>query len=145
MPAQQSAFTVQLAPVAWHDVPVPPVPPVLVKSAHLPLVQAPLQQSALAAQIPPVSLQVAVDAAGRHAKNVPVSPAGLQESPEQQLVVSLSPLHFAPNGWHDGTGPPPHFRIPSFGSGAQASPLQHWSLNWQTWPGSMQHCGFVPS
>ena len=67
----------------------------------------------------------------------------MQESPEQQLL-SLVPVHDPPNGWHAGAALPPHLSVP-VASGAHASLLQHWSLNWQTWPGSMQHCGFAPS
>jgi hypothetical protein len=69
----------------------------------------------------------------------------LHVSPEQQLVSAV-PVHCAPNGVHEVALPPPHFRIMlSVGSGAHASLLQHWSLNWQTAPGSMQHWGFAPS
>ncbi len=56
VPAQQSVPTVQLAPAAWQDEPVPPVP--AVQSPQLPLVQVPLQQSVLIEQVPPVSLHV---------------------------------------------------------------------------------------
>lgn len=56
----------------------------------------------------------------------------------------MVPVHDPPNGWHAGAALPPHLSVP-VASGAHASLLQHWSLNWQTWPGSMQHCGFAPS
>ncbi len=122
-PAQQSASPVQVPPGAWQDVDDPEPP---VQSAHLPLVQVPLQQSVPAAQLPPVSLQVVtgvVPVPGRHAKN-PLSPYLVQPSPEQQLVSEV-PVQDAPNGVH-ADAPPPHFRIiPSVGSGAHAWPLQH--------------------
>ena len=147
-PAQQSASPVQVPPVAWQEVDVPEPS---VQSAHLPLVQVPLQQSVPAVQVPPVSLQMdtgvtgVVPAKGRHAKN-PASPYLVQVSPEPvQQLVSAAPVQDAPKGLHAGV-PPPHFRIiPALGSGAHAWPLQHWSLNWQTAPGSTQHRGFVAS
>lgn len=38
--------------------------------------------------------------------------------------------------------PPPHLRtFPSLGSGTHGRSLQHWSLNWQTFPAAMQHPG----
>jgi hypothetical protein len=154
VPAQQSAFTVQVPFTAWQeDGGVPVLPPLPVQSAQVPLVapaamvQVPLQQSVPAAQVPPVSLQVLDDVGSRHAKNAPLSPYASQVSPEQQLV-SLVPVHCAPNGVQVAVVllPPPHFSfMPSFGSGAHAWLLQHWSLNWQIWPGSMQHCGLAPS
>jgi hypothetical protein len=52
VPAQQSASTVQLASGGWQEEPAP------VQSAHLPLVQVPLQQVAPVAQAPPLRLQV---------------------------------------------------------------------------------------
>jgi hypothetical protein len=67
----------------------------------------------------------------------------VQESPGQQLA-SVDPAHAAPIGLHDGAAVPPHLRTP-VASGTHAWPLQHWSLNWQTCPGSMQHRGFAPS
>lgn len=78
---------------------------------------------------------------------MPVSPYALQFSPEQQFV-SAGPVQDAPKEVHANVPapPPPHLSfIPSPVSGAHVWPLQHWSLNWQTWPGSMQHCGFAPS
>jgi hypothetical protein len=119
-PAQQSASPVQVPPGAWQEVDEPEPP---VQSAHLPLVQVPLQQSVPAAQLPPVSLQIATGVApveGRHA-NHPLSPYLVQVSPEQQLVSEV-PVQEAPKGVHaDGATPPPHFRIiPSLGSGTHA-------------------------
>ncbi len=76
---------------------------------------------------------------------MPASPNATQPSPEQQLV-SLAPEQAAPNGLHDApaVAPPPQRRTPA-ASGMHGSKLQHWSRNWQIWPGWMQHCGFVPS
>ena len=74
-PAQQSPSAVQVPPEAWQEVDVPE-PPGPVQSAHLPLVQVPLQQSVPAAQLPPVNLQVVtgvVPVPGRHAWS-PLSP-----------------------------------------------------------------------
>lgn len=152
VPAQQSAFTVQVPPTAWQeDGGGEPEPPPLVQSAQVPvvapagMVQLLLQQSVVAAQLPPVSLHVLDEPGGRQAKNAPLSPYALQVSPEQQLV-SVVPVQDAPNDLQEVgvTELPPHRRTP-VESGAHAWLLQHWSLNWQTWPGSMQHCGLAPS
>jgi hypothetical protein len=146
-PAQQSPLKVQPAPDAEQvDVGVG----VLVASPHLSFTQLPLQQSVAAValvQLPPVSLQVEDEVGSRQAKKPPISPYGLQARPEQQLV-SVVPLQEAPNGEHvevpPPPGPPPHRSTPT-ASGMHGWKLQHWSRNWQIWPGSMQHRGFVPS
>jgi hypothetical protein len=73
----------------------------------------------------------------------------LHVSPEQQLV-SLVPAHCAPKGEHVPAPPPPpsvsppQVRTPD-SLGMQGWKLQHWSRNWQTCPGWMQHRGSVPS
>ncbi|HEX9106461.1 MAG TPA: hypothetical protein VF832_04525 [Longimicrobiales bacterium] len=123
VPAQQSAFAVQVSPSFWHEVEVPEP---LVQSAQAPVVlpgsmlQVPLQQSVPAEHVPPVSLQsVPGGVPGRRQALIVRSPYGMQARPVQQ-AASLA--QDAPKGVHDvAASPPPHFSFhPSFGSGAQA-------------------------
>ncbi len=147
-PVQQSLFTVQPSPEFEHALigggGVPPVSP---GAAHRPPTQVWLQQSVAAVaavQLPPVSLHVGDEVGSRQAWYVPASPKAAQVSPEQQLV-SLAPEQAEPNGLHDPPAlSPPHRRTPTE-SGMHGSMLQHWSRNWQSCPGWMQHIGFVPS
>ena len=148
VPAQQSAFSVQVWPSSWQDVEVPEPS---VQSAQTPVVvpgsmlQVPLQQSVPASHVPPVSLQNVPGAVpGRRQALIVRSPYGMHSSPVQQ---PSSLVQDAPKGVQEVAAlPPPHFSfIPSLGSGAHAWPLQHWSLNWHAWAGSMQHLGSEPS
>lgn len=123
VPAQQSAFAVQVSPSFWHELEVPepfvqsPQAPVVLPGSML---QVPLQQSVPAEHVPPVSLQsVPGVVPGRRHALIARSPYGMQASPVQQ---ASSLVQDAPRGVQDvAASPPPHFSFhPSFGSGAQA-------------------------
>lgn len=64
VPAQQSPFAVQVLSRPWQE---DGVSEPFVKSAQVPLVHVPLQQSPAPAQLPLVSLHVVDDSVRRHA------------------------------------------------------------------------------
>jgi len=121
VPAQQSASTVQAPPLPMHG------------AAHVPALQIPEQQSVLVAQVAPLMWQV--DDCWQ------LKPLVLFEStvhwPRQQ-DGSSAPVHAAPTAVQLAGAA--QRRTPA-ASGTQGARLQHWSRNWQTLPGWMQHCG----
>ena len=122
-PEQQSELAVQAPLAGWQ----------VTGAAQLPAVQTPEQQSADAVQEVPLALQAATP----QWEPGPVA-SGTQPSGAQQAAAPVPPgVQGAPGATQLGVGAVQRSTSPA--SGRHRFPSQHWSLNWQTSPGAMQH------
>jgi hypothetical protein len=164
---QQSPSTVQVPPVGthalgvcdaqWpvgsqnaeqHSVPLVHEVPSGTQPPHTwPSKQYPVQHWVPEVQAAPAARHVPPGDATRHICAVPLGTrfTWKQVSPSQQLpCVPLVPVQVAPRGVQLPPGPGGFVcaqrRTPA-PSGTHGTPLQHWSLNWQTWPAWMQQPG----
>jgi hypothetical protein len=120
VPVQQSALLVQTSPVPWQTTGTAQTPPEQISEQHW----------ALLVQAMPLDLHAWVPASAGSWQTV-VSSSLARQDPAQHV---LAPVQAAPRGVHALAV---HFSLP-VESGVQGMPLQHWSLNWQSWPAAMQ-------